>query len=819
MNIYIDLIAKRAITSPTDATPAVRPDFRAPTTYPINLYFLRQNTAGGYAYVRFPNSVIVAGIRSAAPVEVARFTLMFRGAETSEIDTRFSADQIRLLLEALPTIGAGNVSVAILDRSIVVEFVGDLGGVTLPTMSARIVSSTPPGAELQIEVVSAVSAAANNVQKLTLRRPSLAQASAWTEVTTGTTPGWTGTLNTTAVPVSAWENPVGDIAFEVTLTALTTRTATDGATVGDAIGRSGANGQVITSPGASGLAKVSDNGNDSFLVASDGNGVYGRKFVPNDIGREIVNSDGYVWQYTTIAEVLDDGVNNMARLSQRYRPEGVGLGDTITYSLTALPSDVYFSATANFTAADIGHVITGTNIVAGTRIITIINAQYVRLSQRPTAIGVSLPWTIAQEVSTVFTSATGVFQSSDVGAALRAPQVLDGDAKITKYISPTQVELDRRPDAAATGVQWTVIPVKPYPSAAVSRLITGSVGSQEVQKIALAQAASGGTLTVQDGYGGTMPVAVLTNPVGASDLQRALKQTYTNYGDLSVQEVIPGAEWDVVFGNTGQQRLLLVDETQATYEGALLNWIMVDGVSEQQAPGAPGTVGGPDGGPDDPTTEPRVTTRNNLKYIGADPQHLDAIYLTGQIQVSRITDGTNALMLRMSIMIMIDQYNPPVMNATMVRQGKTFYFIGDEHGAEKNGLLTVTYVMVTKPANRVEIHNQQRTVMFPLYQRRGNITLDVQLVSTSVSTSVRHEHVYYLEGSPPAVPNDSPIGVVIHYSTVGGVEFPPALWKQNGFDANVGTWGLQFVQGWSRRRWMGHIWDQNTLYDTDAQHR
>jgi hypothetical protein len=538
------------------------------------------------------------------------------------------------------------------------------------------------------------------------------------------------------------------------------------------------------------------------MVASDGSGVYGRKFVPNDVGRTVSDTDGYVWPDTTITEVLDDGVSNTARLSQRFTPQGIGTAQIIDYTLSALPSDVYYSATANFAAADVGHVISGTNIPTGTRIMAVTNAQYVRLSQRPTAISTALLWTVAQEVSFVFTSSSGVFQSSDVGSALRAPAVLDGDATITKFISATQVELDKRPDSAEVGVQWTVIPARPYPPASVSRLISGSVGAQEVQKIALAQSAIGGTLAIQDGYGGPMPVAVMNNPVNTSDLQIALKQAYSNYGDLSVQEVIPGAEWNVIFGKRGGQRLLLVSETQAIYGDTVLSWIVAN--KSAMIPDIPIPQ---------PPTLPLVTRRNGLIYIGADPDNLSGYFPVGQPRISRTTDGTDALIMNWRIMAFTDKYVPPGMNGTIPFNRNTYYFVGEQGGQDKNGLYTVDWVAATKPASRTEVHNQQRTIMFPLYQKRGTVILDVQLVSTSASTWVQVNFDYYLEGSPPAIPMDGPIGVVIHYSTVGGVEFPPVLWAQNGFSPDVGNWRLYFITSWSRRRWMGHIWEQKVLYN------
>ena len=42
MDIYVDVLNKIAVTGAMDATPAVRPDIRSPTTYTVNLYFLQE---------------------------------------------------------------------------------------------------------------------------------------------------------------------------------------------------------------------------------------------------------------------------------------------------------------------------------------------------------------------------------------------------------------------------------------------------------------------------------------------------------------------------------------------------------------------------------------------------------------------------------------------------------------------------------------------------------------------------------------------------------------------------------------------------------
>ena len=92
------------------------------------------------------------------------------------------------------------------------------------------------------------------------------------------------------------------------------------------------------------------------MIASDANGVYGRKFVPGDVGRIVTETEGgYLFDNTAIVEVIDDGVINAARLSQRYTHFGLGLAASINYTLSGSPSNVFYSTTASWTQADVGH--------------------------------------------------------------------------------------------------------------------------------------------------------------------------------------------------------------------------------------------------------------------------------------------------------------------------------------------------------------------------------------------------------------------------------------------------------------------------------
>lgn len=86
------------------------------------------------------------------------FTLTFSGDTTSAIDYNDAIGDVESALEALASIGVGNVSVtggALPAEPILVTFIGDLGGANQPIMSANGASltggSTP---SVEVEVVT-----------------------------------------------------------------------------------------------------------------------------------------------------------------------------------------------------------------------------------------------------------------------------------------------------------------------------------------------------------------------------------------------------------------------------------------------------------------------------------------------------------------------------------------------------------------------------------------------------------------------------------------------------------------------------------------
>jgi hypothetical protein len=808
MDIYVDIFNKSAMTSDTDATPAPRPDFRTPVVYPVNVYFMRLMSNGVYSYADYEAADLQLTVREDQPPDFARFSLTFLGYETAEIDAGLSVDAVQSLVEALPSVGVGNIKVSgNSNDGWTMEFIGIFTGQLVSPMVGRVVSSTPPSAEVAIDVLPRVlpdagsaTALPNSQQLVRLRRAPLASTTVWTKTGIGTTPtGWTSMLDMTAVPLSVWDRPRGNILLELVLSAEGTRTGTDGLTVSDGVGRTIADGAVSPSLGATGqTANVSDTGSGgvTWLVANDSNGIYGQKFVPGDVGRVVIG-DGNMAAGTTIVEVIDDGVINAARLSIQML---AAWSNPYTYNTGDLPTDVFYSASANWTQADLSHLLTGTNVAPGTRIIGVTNSQYVRLSSPMTALSGS-GYALASDISNIFNVGTaGTFTAADVGATLRAPSVLSADATIIQFIDGQNVMLSLYPSAALGAISWTCTKQRAYPPPGIISTIAGTNTSAESQWIALPQIPTAGTITFQDGYGGSMPIIEVATPVTAGKIQNGLAHAYPNYGSMfAVQEVVAGAEWLVTWGVNGPQRQLIITDANAIYENAILSWVIVDGVGV--------AVTSSTGRTENPLGSPPAYLYGGLKYIGV--SNASWFANVSKIRKWAVRDGTGAWMCSFRRIFFADTYNPLPKN-TAIASG--FYLVSDSTVEEKAGLITVTLVGATIPAARSEIHNESRTFIGVEWQYKGGITVDIQFVSVSQSRAARIDFTYNLSQNGFVQPADSPAGAVLHFFDN---LYAPVIVAKGGFPTaknSNGTWTTLFYTSWSRRRWQGDIWEQQAIY-------
>jgi hypothetical protein len=141
-----------------------------------------------------------------------------------------------------------------------------------------------------------------------------------------------------------------------------------------------------------------------YVVLSSASGVIG--FTPANVPRFVANtvvasSSGMVAQQTTARRILAAA----NRVADAGSTSPLALTRTVTDGVTAT-STVITSATANFTRADIGKVISGTGVTAGTYIVSLNSASSVNVSAATTASASSVALTIVGDVTVTFTPNT-----------------------------------------------------------------------------------------------------------------------------------------------------------------------------------------------------------------------------------------------------------------------------------------------------------------------------------------------------------------------------------------------------------------------------
>lgn len=811
VDLYIDLLKQNVVRGPTSAAPAVVPDFRNPASYTVNLYFLRRAdaTTENYAYTRFSAGTPQLKLRRNRAPEYSTFVIYFNGYESPVIDARLGNTAIEALLGAIPSIGKGNVRVTgSRSEGWTVEFTNEQAGTAQPSLNGRVI--TPTSAELIIKTVQVGGSGINSMQTVQLREASLAVATGWTEIGVPFTPGWSATLNTASVPPSTWDK--ADLVLEVTLESTGVRTGTDGVTLIEGTTRSGADGQIIAEAALASQTAMPMIDSDGYcwLVARRNVTVYGRAFSDSDLGRPVSDSAGVLYANTIIDKVLATGDFNMARLSQPFAIMGVDQTLLVTYQLDAWASRVYKSATAAFTSADIGHAITGANIPVGAYIESVIDATTVVLSATPTAYGSSLAWQITAGVQNIFQSATAAFTSADVGARLEATQLPAG-TYIIEYLSATQVRISQRPFAVATGQSWTLRPKSGFPAATVTSVTTGSLTTLEQQRISFTKPPSGGSVTVRDGADPSLPSVTVPAPVTAQNLRRALLSAYPNYGDISVVETVEGGDFLITWGTLGKQYTLVVSESPAQY----------DPLAARMSVGAQGALQVVEEQPDMPMPpQPGVPTllRMGLKMLGINNQNFKT--MISQPLYVPLNDGSGGWEGRARWIAVLDTWTPPAFGEA----NGSYYFDHLENVEDKGGYRLYDWVGYSIPPGRTEVLQQNRPVYTVPKSWLNGVLVDMQIASVTVSTWVNAIYTYRRIATQHdmdtwSVPADGPFGSIIHFVSIGGFSGAEMAFAGNGFDvgdnqhAGRGTYGLQFAQNWTRRRWRSNIWEQVIFFN------
>jgi len=494
VNVFIDLLKRQAVRGITSAAPAPMPDFRSPAAHTLNTYFLQRTDAltENYAYTRYAGGTPQAKLRRNKAPDYCTFVLTFLGYQTPIIDARLPLDSIALLISTIASIGRNNVLVTGDYKTfLTIEFVNGQGGVAQPSFTGRVI--TPVNGELIVRQISPGGVGLNAKYTIQLREAPLASATGWVETGVPATPGWTATLDTTSISPSQWDD--GTMILEVTMEASGVRTGVDGVTSLEGTTRSGADGVIVgvaalTSQTA--LPFQSPNG-DSHLVARDGQTVYGRLFQQSDVGRTVSDANGFIVTDPTpsgiptrIVAVIDNDSYNGAVLSIPLR-DGVmssafGTPAVLTYDLGAEPSRIYKSATAAFTANDVGHIISGDNLAAGTTIESFIAADTVKLDREGLLVGTAFNWTITAIPSNLFVSAGGSFGVGDIGARLESSQLPAGTF-VTGLPAPNTFSLSQKALGVGSGLSWTLRPKKGFASPSVSSFQTGTPALPEKQRI------------------------------------------------------------------------------------------------------------------------------------------------------------------------------------------------------------------------------------------------------------------------------------------------------------------------------------------------
>lgn len=192
INVAARAISSSLVRSLTDMTPVAFPELVIGDGRAYELYFV--DGAGGYAAFSGDGSYIpyiAIGTCGFPAGGTAKWT--FNGQQTAALAYNISPAALQTALEALSSIGAGNVSVAgVAGKYYVITFIGTLGHLPQPEVTVDFAGLTPASTvDISTIVAGSASPATNAVQLATLATNPLTFADDWTPITNG----WTGSLS------------------------------------------------------------------------------------------------------------------------------------------------------------------------------------------------------------------------------------------------------------------------------------------------------------------------------------------------------------------------------------------------------------------------------------------------------------------------------------------------------------------------------------------------------------------------------------------------------------------------------------------------
>jgi hypothetical protein len=455
------------------------------------------------------------------------------------------------------------------------------------------------------------------------------------------------------------------------------------------------------------------------------------------------------------------------------------IGSSLSWSIVAQVSNIYESASAAFTPADVGAAFSGTDMPSGTTIATWIDATHVTLSNLPTAIATGLNWTIAASISNTYQSATAAFTSGDVGKILSGDDI-PANTLIQAFTNSTHVVLSKTPTVVGTGLNWSIINTAPGSSGApvVTRIVTGDSTHQETQQIAFFEVPIFGSFTLQDGSGGQPVTADIPVPLDVGEITSALNSTYPANAPFTVTTINP-ITFQIQWGLVGSQSLIIVNDAKLIYDNVVLRLVLVQGVGLPPGGGTPSLI-------------PKVVT-----YDG----DFSSAKACGAIRTETIPNSGGAIKV-------MQRFNQLGANRRVLAPNSGGPFgtlLVDESGASDvgGGIVEFDRIYASLPPGRVDQIWGGRTYTGTSRTYSGSTLVDIQLFSISVSNMLTR-YRQFTAGYPAWHFGGTPAGVIIHY--INGAS---TLLTYNGFQNFQGTFYAAWAWSVDITRFMGGIWQMD----------
>ena len=266
-----------------------------------------------------------------------------------------------------------------------------------------------------------------------------------------------------------------------------------------------------------------DNFAASFTPFDVGKGISGDGIAPDTVILSVTSASSAVMSKPATATEFSSTIT----IARTTFVDGASTSGTPTFA----------SASASFTAADVGKAISGTDIAPGSTILAVVDAQTVTMSQNATGTGTGLTFTVernsftdgvATTASPPYTSATAAFTDTDVGRTISGPN-LAPYTTIASVIDAQTVTLSQSATGTGAGLSFTIDRGRPRGSPRSAAFVTG-VGGDGTLVYSTYVDGSGDDV----GYGiamlGSTPVVTGSTSSGDFPVRNALQPSRSNCG-------------------------------------------------------------------------------------------------------------------------------------------------------------------------------------------------------------------------------------------------------------------------------------------------